>query len=792
MEPRIATLLGNSSSGRTSNELRTLLPPPSAPRGLHHIQPNTVSDDVQRKTTQNKRKEPSVPIAGVLNDEAPTPNIGHAIPATTTATLPPFSGRLSDLLLDPLQPLTAHVHPLQQHPNKRRRVEEQSLAPPLTGSDNKLKLPELPQQPSKKPSKRPRIPPLLQGLHHPPPLPEKVFPPITGEAQSFSRNIGDQVSGRNTLRLSGTQEKGVGDEPNKDVPVLQKEGVKDASKAFVASTSDKENISHIENESAAVRTEKPKETRKRNKWSEQETKDLLVGVSRFGIGNWKKILQCSDFAFNQRTAVDLKDRFRVCCPGDGLKRRKSTRKSDQEQSSFDDQTTKTPTTSTSCSQEQPSQGSATVGKARKIRGESDRKGPDELAEMGIHAPFTKNKRRERREFTEKDDENLLKGFEKYGSSWHSMRDDEELGFSNRHPTDLRDRFRIRYPEKFAEAGYKLKAKDEIMLKGKHKDNKLEDGKGVEKEPLSWENVSNPEGIHAVQDPLKARANTLTTRKPSSQPSATTSTESTFRSHALRQPLVNSFPSPLHDFTDLASEEDADDGRSPIILSRNILRWVDANTSQASTSTSFTTSTTSTAPTATSFSTDSSFHVVNGVETLNDEHLAPYNIPMFLTNTVLSTTPSYPPPSSVSVSASGSHRPYGPMATTSASQTKALVTATSMKASINPLLRTPNLPNLMYPPVPVSSARSAVHNLPPPADLLSGVETEARTVSDTQISATMGFTFDENAFLGFSSSNGAGFDSSATLAPMVGNAGAGQGVVYLDRELLDESFGDRRA
>ncbi|PVH97603.1 hypothetical protein DM02DRAFT_468471, partial [Periconia macrospinosa] len=50
--------------------------------------------------------------------------------------------------------------------------------------------------------------------------------------------------------------------------------------------------------------------RKRNKWSEQETKDLLVGVSRFGIGNWKKILQCPDFTFNQRTAVDLKDRFR--------------------------------------------------------------------------------------------------------------------------------------------------------------------------------------------------------------------------------------------------------------------------------------------------------------------------------------------------------------------------------------------------------------------------------------------------------------------------------------------------
>ncbi|KAF2727350.1 hypothetical protein EJ04DRAFT_389381, partial [Polyplosphaeria fusca] len=51
-------------------------------------------------------------------------------------------------------------------------------------------------------------------------------------------------------------------------------------------------------------------SRKRNKWSEQETQDLLRGVSKFGIGNWKKILQCPEFAFNQRTTVDLKDRFR--------------------------------------------------------------------------------------------------------------------------------------------------------------------------------------------------------------------------------------------------------------------------------------------------------------------------------------------------------------------------------------------------------------------------------------------------------------------------------------------------
>jgi hypothetical protein len=49
----------------------------------------------------------------------------------------------------------------------------------------------------------------------------------------------------------------------------------------------------------------------RNKWTEEETADLLRGVAKFGIGNWKKILQFSDYHFNGRTAVDLKDRYVV-------------------------------------------------------------------------------------------------------------------------------------------------------------------------------------------------------------------------------------------------------------------------------------------------------------------------------------------------------------------------------------------------------------------------------------------------------------------------------------------------
>ena len=44
----------------------------------------------------------------------------------------------------------------------------------------------------------------------------------------------------------------------------------------------------------------------------------------------------------------------------------------------------------------------------------------------IHGPFLKSGRRERREFSEEDDKNLLKGFKRYGPIWHKMRDDFEF------------------------------------------------------------------------------------------------------------------------------------------------------------------------------------------------------------------------------------------------------------------------------------------------------------------------------------------------------------------------------
>ncbi|XP_039265388.2 uncharacterized protein LOC120341031 [Styela clava] len=55
-------------------------------------------------------------------------------------------------------------------------------------------------------------------------------------------------------------------------------------------------------------TGKSRQGRRRG-WTEEEDGNLLDGVNKYGEGNWKKILD--EFDFYNRTAVNLKDRYRV-------------------------------------------------------------------------------------------------------------------------------------------------------------------------------------------------------------------------------------------------------------------------------------------------------------------------------------------------------------------------------------------------------------------------------------------------------------------------------------------------
>ena len=68
-------------------------------------------------------------------------------------------------------------------------------------------------------------------------------------------------------------------------------------------------------------------------WTEEETNNLLLGVHKHGVGRWSDILEDPSFSFNNRSGVDLKDRFRICCPdelrGKGSKPRNSIKGPDK-------------------------------------------------------------------------------------------------------------------------------------------------------------------------------------------------------------------------------------------------------------------------------------------------------------------------------------------------------------------------------------------------------------------------------------------------------------------------------
>lgn len=77
-----------------------------------------------------------------------------------------------------------------------------------------------------------------------------------------------------------------------------------------------------------------------------------------------------------------------------------------------------------------------------------------LASVGIPQPHyvDKPRRRSRRPFTTAEDEALLKGYAVHGFQWTSIQQDERLNLGHRKATDLRDRFRTKFPHAYREGG----------------------------------------------------------------------------------------------------------------------------------------------------------------------------------------------------------------------------------------------------------------------------------------------------------------------------------------------------
>ncbi|RDW86212.1 telomere repeat binding factor family protein [Aspergillus mulundensis] len=206
------------------------------------------------------------------------------------------------------------------------------------------------------------------------------------------------------------------------------------------------------------------------KWSNEETVALLRGVMKCGIGNWKEVLAQDEPSFNKRTASNLKDRFRVCCPN-----AYRASKPDEALQHLRDALTKvlgrmegdssappglTHSGSTSSfssvdtSQNIPENHSQSTSVPERSQTLSNNKSEPAAGGPVIPQSYTpaKARRRSRRPFTAAEDEALLKGYAVHGFQWTLIQQDKELDLGHRRATDLRDRFRTMFPHAYRDGG----------------------------------------------------------------------------------------------------------------------------------------------------------------------------------------------------------------------------------------------------------------------------------------------------------------------------------------------------
>jgi hypothetical protein len=378
-------------------------------------------------------------------------------------------------------------------PKKRRKLDGEqlrTLPKPSTGSKRRQGR---------------LLPPVLAPLHNPP-AQTRIFPSVNpdGLMPSIS-DLSPPLSSIVQDDTGDTRERLVGQNA-------------DPTPAPGADVQDKANDKDGESDPSQSLWKGP-----RRMWTEAETQFLIQGVERFGIGSWKKILNHPEYEFQSgRNAVDLKDRFRTCFPA--VYRDRAHQQEEEE--IF----------------EGTSPDSRAKGAPMTV----------ELSRMGATEPvnmtFPKLDRRRRKNFTKDEDEALLGGFIKYGSQWKRIQMDPMLGLQHRTRTDLRDRFRNRYPQRFMEAGYKHKAKQQHP-------------------PVLADRTDETVNPWAPLDELVS--NRVINLGSTLEPAPSSSNDG---SHTMRL-LTAGFDA----FGDNFSEEPDDD--SGIQLSRTIIDWADQNSRQ---------------------------------------------------------------------------------------------------------------------------------------------------------------------------------------------------------------------
>ena len=166
-------------------------------------------------------------------------------------------------------------------PRKKRRLD--------TGGTRELPKPSVSgKRVSKRQHLQPLLPPLLPPLHEPPPD-ARIVPSIVTEFRAHKPEV------------PPSEPKSTATIPDRATTLPSNNKIESSLSA--PQVQENENVSQRKPDHS-----EPKKRKKNKRWTEEETRHLLQGVARFGIGSWKKILLHPDYKFNNRTAVDLKDR----------------------------------------------------------------------------------------------------------------------------------------------------------------------------------------------------------------------------------------------------------------------------------------------------------------------------------------------------------------------------------------------------------------------------------------------------------------------------------------------------
>ncbi|WEW57489.1 hypothetical protein PRK78_002956 [Emydomyces testavorans] len=384
---------------------------------------------------------------------------------------------------------------------KRRRLD--------TAGENfgELLLP-IPKVQKEIPQRRPFGPlPVLNELKEPPPN-AALFPPIEENRPPLVLNpqeknatlpaehtVSDQAGERRAQRIEDLIELNPEDEGN----LVRQEKEHRSLRAWETDQPEPKSYTKqiTEGKGKLLSQEnltKPK--KKLRRWTEQETHDLLRGVVRCGVGNWTTILAQSDLKFNKRTATNLKDRFRVCCPWayesgempspDDIQARLAGSINnaqsglvgkillpDPRATRSGPEFSKGPvsgsnlSTKSNCAAVESCGSTAPDAQQRRSKLKEKRSsglnGSQELSDkskstlmsLGLQDPdiTVKSSRRHRRPFTPVEDEALLKGYAVYGFQWTLIREDKHLNLMHRKATDLRDRFRTKFPNVYRKGGF---------------------------------------------------------------------------------------------------------------------------------------------------------------------------------------------------------------------------------------------------------------------------------------------------------------------------------------------------